>query len=188
MCIRDSLRTVYGYRLVYAEYLHFGCGRFTLFLAGGAESLDKALCDNADNRVCDKIILHAHVFKTGNGARSVVGMQCTEHKVSRNCRTDSYLCSLFITDLSYHCLLYTSTDRSAAVRAFAVYNLRFGKECLAGCTVCLLYTSKHLISWPDLKKRGAVITKTDMKELEGKPYLLLVTHLSICLLYTSRCV
>lgn len=43
----------------------------------------------------------------------------------------------------------------------------------------LMGLAKHLISWPDLKKRGAVITKTDMKELEGKPYLLLVTHSSM---------
>lgn len=43
----------------------------------------------------------------------------------------------------------------------------------------LMSLAKIIISWPDLKKRGAVIKKTDMEDLEGKPYLLLVTHSSM---------
>ena len=44
----------------------------------------------------------------------------------------------------------------------------------------LMYAAKYIISFPDLKKRGAVIRKSDgMKELEGKPYLLLVNHASL---------
>jgi hypothetical protein len=43
----------------------------------------------------------------------------------------------------------------------------------------LLGVAKGVISWPDLKKRGARIEKIDMEELEGKPYLLLVTHSSM---------
>ncbi len=43
----------------------------------------------------------------------------------------------------------------------------------------LLYLAKVILSWPDLKKRGAVMVKTDMEKLEGKPYLLLVTHSSM---------
>ena len=43
----------------------------------------------------------------------------------------------------------------------------------------LLGVAKGVISWPDLKKRGAKIEKIDMEELEGKPYLLLVTHSSM---------
>jgi len=40
----------------------------------------------------------------------------------------------------------------------------------------LMSLAKALISWPDLKKRGAVITKRDMENIEGKPYLLLINH------------
>ena len=44
----------------------------------------------------------------------------------------------------------------------------------------LMYVAKYVVSFPDLKKRGAVIRKSeDMKELEGKPYLLLVNHASL---------
>lgn len=39
--------------------------------------------------------------------------------------------------------------------------------------------AKGIISWPDLKKRGAVLTKTNMKDMEDKPYLMLVTHSSM---------
>jgi len=43
----------------------------------------------------------------------------------------------------------------------------------------LMGVAKGIISKPDLKKRGAKIVKTDMEELEGRPYLLLVTHSSM---------
>lgn len=43
----------------------------------------------------------------------------------------------------------------------------------------LLGLAKVLISFPDLKKRGAKLVKRDMDDLEGKPYLLLVTHSSM---------
>ncbi len=39
--------------------------------------------------------------------------------------------------------------------------------------------AKGIISFPDLRKRKAVLTKVGMEELEGKPYLLLVTHSSM---------
>lgn len=44
---------------------------------------------------------------------------------------------------------------------------------------CLMGLAKHLISFPDLKKRGAKIIKRGMEPLEGKPYILLVTHSSM---------
>ena len=43
----------------------------------------------------------------------------------------------------------------------------------------LMGLAKNIISKPDLKKRGAVIEKRNMESLEGKPYLLLVTHSSM---------
>lgn len=43
----------------------------------------------------------------------------------------------------------------------------------------IMYLAKWIISWPDLKKRKAVLVKTNMEELENKPYLLLVTHSSM---------
>ncbi len=43
----------------------------------------------------------------------------------------------------------------------------------------LMYAAKYIISFPDLKKRRAILRKRDMEELEGKPYLLLVTHSSM---------
>ena len=39
--------------------------------------------------------------------------------------------------------------------------------------------AKNIISFPDLKKRGAVIRKHDMEGIEGKPYILLVNHASL---------
>ena len=43
----------------------------------------------------------------------------------------------------------------------------------------LMSVAKGIISFPDLKKRGAVIRKHDMEELEGKPYIILVNHASL---------
>lgn len=43
----------------------------------------------------------------------------------------------------------------------------------------LMYVAKGIISFPDLKKRGAKIVKTNMEEIEGKPYLLLANHASL---------
>ena len=43
----------------------------------------------------------------------------------------------------------------------------------------LMPVAKNIISFPDLKKRGAVIRKHDMEEIEGKPYILLVNHASL---------
>lgn len=43
----------------------------------------------------------------------------------------------------------------------------------------LLWLPKLIISWPDLKKRKAVIRKHDMEDIEGKPYILLITHSSM---------
>lgn len=43
----------------------------------------------------------------------------------------------------------------------------------------LMGLAKAIISRPDIKKRGAVITKHGTEEYEGKPYLLLVTHSSM---------
>lgn len=43
----------------------------------------------------------------------------------------------------------------------------------------LMGVAKHVLSFPDLKKRGAVIRKHNMEELEGKPYLLFITHASM---------
>ncbi len=45
---------------------------------------------------------------------------------------------------------------------------------------CFLMTlAKYVLSFPDLKKRKAVITKTNMEGIEDKPYLMLVTHSSM---------
>lgn len=43
----------------------------------------------------------------------------------------------------------------------------------------LMYVAKGILSFPDLKKRGARIEKIDMEGLEGKPYLLLCNHASL---------
>ncbi len=43
----------------------------------------------------------------------------------------------------------------------------------------LLWLPKAIISFPDLKRRNAIIRKHDMEEIEGKPYLLLITHSSM---------
>ncbi len=40
------------------------------------------------------------------------------------------------------------------------------------------WIAKTVISWPDLKKRDAKLTRTNMDELDGKPYLLLINHAS----------
>lgn len=53
----------------------------------------------------------------------------------------------------------------------------FQKKPISPCF--LMGLAKLIISWPDLKKRGAVLTKTNMEDIEGKPYLLLVTHSSM---------
>ncbi len=52
----------------------------------------------------------------------------------------------------------------------------------------LMPLAKWLLCTPDLKKRKAEIRKHDMEGLEGKPYLLLVTHSSMvdfCLMLTA---
>lgn len=43
----------------------------------------------------------------------------------------------------------------------------------------LMRVAKGILSFPDLRKRGAVIEKIDMEPLEGKPYLLLINHASL---------
>lgn len=43
----------------------------------------------------------------------------------------------------------------------------------------IMSLAKGIISFPDLRKRKAVLTKTNMEGLEDKPYLLLVTHSSM---------
>lgn len=43
----------------------------------------------------------------------------------------------------------------------------------------IMSIAKGIISFPDLKKRNAKITKEGMEELEGKPYILLVNHSSM---------
>ena len=53
----------------------------------------------------------------------------------------------------------------------------FEKKPITPCF--LMSVAKGIISWPDLKKRGAVLTKTNMEEIEDKPYLMLVTHSSM---------
>ncbi len=53
----------------------------------------------------------------------------------------------------------------------------FQKKPITPCF--LMSVAKGIISWPDLKKRGAVLTKTNMKDMEDKPYLMLVTHSSM---------
>ena len=53
----------------------------------------------------------------------------------------------------------------------------FQKKPITPCF--LMNVAKWVISWPDLKKRGAVLTKTNMEDIEDKPYLMLVTHSSM---------
>ena len=43
----------------------------------------------------------------------------------------------------------------------------------------IMSVAKGIISFPDLKRRKATITKEGMEELEGKPYLLLINHSSM---------
>lgn len=44
----------------------------------------------------------------------------------------------------------------------------------------LFSVAKHILAWPDLRRRHAKIDKVNMESLEGKPYLLLVTHSYFC--------
>lgn len=53
----------------------------------------------------------------------------------------------------------------------------FQKKPITPCF--LMSVAKGIISWPDLKKRGAVLTKVNMEGIEDKPYLMLVTHSSM---------
>lgn len=43
----------------------------------------------------------------------------------------------------------------------------------------LMFLAKRILSFPDLKTRDFTLTKIGMEELEGKPYLMLVTHSSM---------
>ena len=43
----------------------------------------------------------------------------------------------------------------------------------------LIPVAKGILSFPDIKKRGAVIRKHDREDIEGKPYILLVNHSSL---------
>ena len=43
----------------------------------------------------------------------------------------------------------------------------------------IMYIAKYFISFPDLKKRKAKITKENMDGIEDKPYLLLINHASM---------
>ncbi|MBQ8184974.1 MAG: hypothetical protein IJ036_04220 [Lachnospiraceae bacterium] len=52
----------------------------------------------------------------------------------------------------------------------------FEKKPISPCFLMTL--AKWIISWPDLKKRGFKLTRTNMDGVEG-PYLLLVTHSSM---------
>ncbi len=53
----------------------------------------------------------------------------------------------------------------------------FEKKPISPCF--LMSVAKGIISWPDLKKRGAVLSKVNMEQIEDKPYLMLVTHSSM---------
>ena len=52
----------------------------------------------------------------------------------------------------------------------------FAKKPVSPCF--LMNVAKYIISFPDLKKRGLSLKKTDMEKVQG-PYLLLVTHSSM---------
>jgi len=43
----------------------------------------------------------------------------------------------------------------------------------------LMWVAKKVLSFPDLKNRDFTLTKSGMEDLEGKPYLMLVTHSSM---------
>ena len=43
---------------------------------------------------------------------------------------------------------------------------------------CIMSLAKHIISWPDLKRRNFKLEKIGMEGIEDRPYLLLVTHSS----------
>ena len=58
-----------------------------------------------------------------------------------------------------------------------VKHFDFQKKPISPCF--LMNVAKWIISWPDLKKRGAVLTKVNMEDIEDKPYLMLVTHSSM---------
>ena len=58
-----------------------------------------------------------------------------------------------------------------------IRQFNFEKKPVSPCF--LLSVAKGIISFPDLKKRKAVLTKTNMEGIEDKPYLMLVTHSSM---------
>ena len=43
----------------------------------------------------------------------------------------------------------------------------------------LMWLAKNIVAWPYLKRRGAVLKKRGMEELEGKPFILLCNHASL---------
>jgi len=57
-----------------------------------------------------------------------------------------------------------------------VKHFDFEKKPISPCF--LMGVAKGIISWPDLKKRNAKLTKVNMEGVEG-PYLMLVTHASM---------
>ncbi len=58
-----------------------------------------------------------------------------------------------------------------------IRHFNFEKKPVTPCF--LMSVAKGIISFPDLKKRKAVLTKTNMEGIEDKPYLMLVTHSSM---------
>ena len=89
-------------RLIDAEKLHFLCGGLHLLLTFGAKALNESLCDNADQSIRYEVVCNAHVLKTGDRTRCVIGMEGTEYKVSRDCRTNSDFSGFFVSHLTDH--------------------------------------------------------------------------------------
>lgn len=58
-----------------------------------------------------------------------------------------------------------------------IKHFNFEKKPITPCF--LMNVAKWIISWPDLKKRGAVLKKINVEGIEDKPYLMLVTHSSM---------
>lgn len=67
--------------------------------------------------------------------------------------------------------------RVTKVKKENVRHFNFAKKPIKPTFIMSL--AKGIISFPDLKKRGFVLNKSGMEEIEGKPYLLLVTHSSM---------
>ena len=70
------------------------------FLAGGADSPQKSLRDDASKAGGNQVRSDAHILQTVDGRYRVLGMNGRDHEMAGHCGAHRYLCSLAVTDLA----------------------------------------------------------------------------------------